>query len=151
MVAGGFDASRVRGAIHYMMVLNPMVEIYLLDAQGKIPCVLHGPVRPGGAKLRGPGAGEKLRRLRGSSSSSVTTRAARAGQSLFPPRPWPWEARQGYVYIILGGERYDATLRMIRQSYILSDRGHCPAPCASVHSHRRASPCSSSSPGRCGR
>ena len=27
--------------------------------------------------------------------------------------------RPGYVYIILGGERYDASLRMIRDSYYL--------------------------------
>ncbi len=43
MVAGGFDANRVRGAIHYMMVLNPMVEIYLLDSQGKILAYFTGP------------------------------------------------------------------------------------------------------------
>ncbi len=28
-------------------------------------------------------------------------------------------AEQGYVYIILGGEQYDASLRMIRDSYYL--------------------------------
>ena len=36
LVAQGFSEERVKGAIHYMMVLNPMVEIYLLDAGGKI-------------------------------------------------------------------------------------------------------------------
>ena len=36
LVAGGFSEERVKGAIHYMMVLNPMVEIYLLDARGRI-------------------------------------------------------------------------------------------------------------------
>src|SRR5271157_1009893 len=36
LVAQGFSEDRVRSAIHNMMVLNPMVEIYLLDPAGRI-------------------------------------------------------------------------------------------------------------------
>ena len=63
LVAGGFDEGRVRGAIHYMMVLNPMVEIYLLDRGRKDPGLFHRPHGPRGAKLRRPPPGQELHRL----------------------------------------------------------------------------------------
>lgn len=34
LVEEGFDAERIKSAIHYMMVLNPMMEIYILDDRG---------------------------------------------------------------------------------------------------------------------
>ena len=36
LVAEGFSQERIKDAIHYMMVLNPMVEIYLVGADGTI-------------------------------------------------------------------------------------------------------------------
>lgn len=119
MVAGGFDESRVRGAIHYMMVLNPMVEIYLLDALGKILAYFTGPsdrvlrssVDMGPVRRFVDSGGEQL--ILGDDPRS-TGRA-----KPFSAAPLAMGDATGYVYIILGGEHYDATLRMIRQSYIL--------------------------------
>ena len=117
LVAGGFSEERVKGAIHYMMVLNPMVEIYLLDAGGGILAYFLNPaekierntvdlapvrdfVRSSGHRLS---LGEDPR-----SASRVRP---------FSAAPLQMGSEQGYVYIILGGERYDASLRMIRDSY----------------------------------
>jgi len=119
MVAGGFDESRVRGAIHYMMVLNPMVEIYLLDANGKILAYFTGPsdkverssVEMGPVRTFVESGGNRL--ILGDDPRN----AGRAKP--FSAAPLSMGDAQGYVYIILGGEHYDATLRMIRQSYIL--------------------------------
>ena len=36
LVVNGFSEDNIKNAIHYMMVLNPMVEIYLLDSSGNI-------------------------------------------------------------------------------------------------------------------
>ncbi|HVP17996.1 MAG TPA: HAMP domain-containing sensor histidine kinase, partial [Spirochaetia bacterium] len=119
MVAGGFDERRVSSAIHYMMVLNPMVEIYLLDGQGKILAYFTGPsdrvvrstVDMGPVRRFVQSGGEKL--ILGDDPRST------ARTKPFSAAPLAMGSANGYVYIILGGEHYDATLRMIRQSYIL--------------------------------
>ena len=119
LVASGFDEARVRGAIHYMMVLNPMVEIYLLDDGGKILAYFTGPtdrvvrssvdLRP--VKSFIDSGGDRL-------IMGDDPRAAGRAKP-FSAAPLKMGDAGGYVYIILGGEHYDATLRMIRQSYIL--------------------------------
>ncbi|MFI5369685.1 MAG: ATP-binding protein [Spirochaetia bacterium] len=117
LVAQGFSEERVRSAIHYMMVLNPMVEIYLLDDRGKILAYFLNPA-------------EKIVR-ESVDLAPVTAFVDTAGGSLTqgedprsPTRLKPFSAAalqmgsaHGYVYIILGGERYDASLRRIRDSY----------------------------------
>ena len=119
LVAQGFSEERVRSAIHYMMVLNPMVEIYLLDDHGKILAYFLNPA-------------EKIARD-SVDLAPVKAFVATAGGSLIrgedprsPTRIKPFSAAElrmgaahGYVYIILGGERYDASVRMIRDSYYL--------------------------------
>ncbi len=119
MVAGGFDESRVRSAIHYMMVLNPMVEIYLLDARGKILAYFTGPsdrVERGSVDL-----GPVRRFIQSGGEQLVLGDDPRSSARMkpFSAAPLSMGSADGYVYIILGGEHYDATLRMIRQSYIL--------------------------------
>ncbi|HEY9593129.1 MAG TPA: ATP-binding protein [Spirochaetia bacterium] len=117
LVSEGFSEARVRGAIHYMMVLNPMVEIYLLDARGKIldyflnpaekierGSVDLGPVR---AFVDSDGRARAL----GEDPRSPTR------ERPFSAAPLPMGREDGWVYIILGGARYDASLRMIRDSY----------------------------------
>jgi signal transduction histidine kinase len=119
MVAGGFEESRVRGAIHYMMVLNPMVEIYLLDAQGKILAYFTG---PSDRVVRGSVDMGPVRKFVDSGGEALILgddpRSAGRAKP-FSAAPLTMGDAMGYVYIILGGEHYDATLRMIRQSYIL--------------------------------
>ncbi|HUI71565.1 MAG TPA: HAMP domain-containing sensor histidine kinase [Spirochaetia bacterium] len=119
MVASGFDENRVRGAIHYMMVLNPMVEIYLLNDAGKILAYFTG---PSGKIERSSVDMEPVRKFVASGGERLILGDDPRGAT----RAKPFSAATltmgndtGYVYIILGGERYDATLRMIRQSYIL--------------------------------
>jgi len=119
MVAGGFDAGRVRGAIHYMMVLNPMVEIYLLDDAGKILAYFTG---PSDTVVRGSVDLAPVKRFIDSGGEQLILGEDPRGADRAKPfsaAPLSMGDAKGYVYIILGGERYDATLRMIRQSYIL--------------------------------
>jgi signal transduction histidine kinase len=119
LVAGGFDEASVRGAIHYMMVLNPMVEIYLLDGRGKILAyflnpaekILRGTVDLGPVQAFVQSAGRRL-------VLGEDPRTAHRDRP-FSAAPLSMGGEQGYVYIILGGARYDASLRMIRDSYYL--------------------------------
>ncbi len=119
LVAPGFSEDRVRGAIHYMMVLNPMVEIYLLDSRGKILAYFLNPaekIARGSVDL-GP-----VKAFVGSAGHTLTTgedpRSATRTKP-FSAAPLEMGPETGYVYIILGGERYDASLKMIRESYYL--------------------------------
>jgi signal transduction histidine kinase len=119
LVAQGFSEERVKGAIHYMMVLNPMVEIYLLDPSGKILAYFLNPaekierdtvdIAPVQAFVQSAG-----RRL----TLGEDPRSASRSRP-FSAAPLQMGLDQGYVYIILGGEQYDASLRMIRDSYYL--------------------------------
>jgi signal transduction histidine kinase len=119
LVAEGFSEDRVKGAIHYMMVLNPMVEIYLLDASGKILAyfldpaekIVRGSIDVTPIKGFVQSAGRRL-------ALGEDPRSASRSRP-FSAAPLRMGPEQGYVYIILGGERYDASLRMIRDSYYL--------------------------------
>ncbi len=108
MVAGGFDESRVRGAIHYMMVLNPMVEIYLLDAQGKILAYFTG---PSDRVLRSSVNMKPVRKFVDSGGERLILGddpRSTGGTKPFSAAPLAMGDATGYVYIILGG---NATMR----------------------------------------
>ncbi len=119
IVAGGFSEEKLKSAIHYMMVLNPMVEIYLLDAQGKILAYFLNPSeaiardRVDLAPVRAFVSGEGTRLTLGPDPRSASRSRP------FSAATVRMGSEMGYVYIILGGERYDASLRMIRDSYYL--------------------------------
>jgi signal transduction histidine kinase len=116
LTAGGFSSGRVREAIHYMMVLNPRVEIYILDDGGG---VLAWFAPPAGSSPRGSVDPEPIR-------SFLRTGRPVLGEDPRSTRRKPFSAavldlggRAGYVYVILGGERYDRFLGSIRESYYL--------------------------------
>jgi signal transduction histidine kinase len=117
LVAGGFSEERVKGAIHYMMVLNPMVEIYLLDARGRILAYFLNPaekIERGSVDLAPV---QDFVRSAGHRLSLGEDPRSTSRSRPFSAAPLQMGPDQGYVYIILGGERYDASLRMIRDSY----------------------------------
>ncbi|MCF8127739.1 MAG: HAMP domain-containing protein [Deltaproteobacteria bacterium] len=104
---------------HMLMVINPAIEIYLLDPRGRIlgfsapeerikrRQVDLGPIRKwveGKSKI--PILGDDPRNPEGRKAFS----AARI------PERGPLE---GYLYVILGGENYDSVLQKMKGSYIL--------------------------------
>jgi signal transduction histidine kinase len=119
LVAGGFSQEGIKDAIHYMMVLNPMVEIYLVGEKGDILAYfLHpeetlrrwsidlAPVKEFLAREgRVPVLGDDPR-----------TGAQRKPFSVAPLR---MGGQEGYVYVILRGQSYDRSLRSLRSSYYL--------------------------------
>ncbi|HET6488107.1 MAG TPA: HAMP domain-containing sensor histidine kinase [Spirochaetia bacterium] len=119
LVASGFRGDRVTSAIHYMMVLNPMVSIYLLDSQGRVSASFTNPAEP--LARSGVNLSPVLKFI-----SSGGREVLKGDDPLSATRSRPFSAAplmlggdQGFVYIILGGARYDAALRMISQSFYL--------------------------------
>jgi signal transduction histidine kinase len=115
LLADGYAPGRLDGAIHYMMVLNPRVEIYLLDATGRILAWFADPANPverervdlaplwAFAADAGPVLGEDPR--------------GTGRRKPFSAAPVAIGSGTGWVYVILGGERFDASLRMAGESY----------------------------------
>jgi signal transduction histidine kinase len=112
-----------RGALNQLfdqlMVINPSIEIYLLDLQGKVMAYSapEGKVKRTEVALnpierfldqekRLPIEGDDPRDPGGQKAFS----AARIINSDGP---------QGYLYIVLGGEKYDDIVQLLRDSYIL--------------------------------
>ena len=105
---------------HMLMVINPSIEIYLLDADGKVLdySAPEGKVKRNyvdtenikkfiNSEIRYPVLGDDPRDL----SRKKVFSAARI------PVQGPLE---GYLYVILGGEEFDSIADMLQGSYILS-------------------------------
>lgn len=116
---GNIDQSALDGIFHMLMVINPSIEVYLLDTDGKI--------------LAFSAPSEKIKReylslqpiklfLKNGSGKLIKGDDPRhpARQKIFSVAPIPANGPvEGYVYVILGGEAYDSIADMIRGSYFL--------------------------------
>lgn len=112
------DIERVRHEFAYLMLVNPSIEVYLLDTAGNILAYSAHPskvvrnridLRPVHEFLRGaayPILGDDPRDPERRKIFSVAPVAARG-------------ERTGFLYVILGGEKYDQVAHDLRASYIL--------------------------------
>ncbi|WP_053228244.1 sensor histidine kinase [Spirochaeta cellobiosiphila] len=119
LVQGGFSQDGIKEAIHYMMVLNPMVEIYLLDGSGAILAYFTHPhdqllhtridIQPVIDFINANGLVPLLGQDPRSENRNKPFSAAelRMGSDL------------GYVYVILRGQGYDRSLAMVSNNYYL--------------------------------
>lgn len=116
---GQVNEKALKEIFHTLMVINPSIEIYLLDREGNILSF---------SAPRG--------KVKGSHVSLAPIRLFLEGSSTFPikgddPRhPGTTKifsvaeipggnAPQGYLYVVLGGEQFDSAARMVRGSYVL--------------------------------
>jgi len=114
------DISRIKSSIHDMMVVNPRIEIYLLDSTGKILAYF---IEKGNeVKTDSVNMEPVYRFLNNPQSDLILGMDPRN-----PTRTKPISVAEldignqnpGYVYIILGGEQYDSALSMLENSYFL--------------------------------
>lgn len=116
---GTVDPAGLEHVIHMLMVINPSIEVYVLDPDGRIlafsapPDVVErehvdlGPIR---AYLA---PGSRLP-IRGDDPRD------RAGAKVFSAAPiGDPETPGGYVYVVLGGQLYDNVTQMLAGSYVL--------------------------------
>ena len=99
--------------------MNPSVEVYLLDEQGKI---LLSSARPGDLKLTHIDV-KPIHAFLATGGKEFTMGEDPTGthkEKVFTTAPLSVSGRGvGYVYVILGGEEYDSALEFIQQNYIL--------------------------------
>lgn len=104
---------------HQLMVINPSIELYLLDEYGAVL----GYSAPAGKVRRTQVALEPVREfIDGNARFPLKGDDPRnpEGRKVFSAaRIVDQEGLQGYLYIVLGGEQYDHVVQMLGHSYIL--------------------------------
>jgi len=114
------DISRIKSSIHDMMVVNPRIEIYLLDSSGEILAFF---IEKGKEIKTDSVDMDPVHKFLNNSQSDLIL----GEDPRNPTRTKPISVseldigrqRPGYVYIILGGEQYDSALNMLENSYFL--------------------------------
>ena len=116
---GRFDPAALKPIFHTYMVVNPAIEVYLLDADGRILAYSaptekvkrdHVDLAPVRTFLQ---AGDRLPIIGDDPRD-------RAGHKVFSVAPiGPADRPQGYLYVVLAGEQLDSAAAMLRDSYIL--------------------------------
>jgi len=104
---------------HTLMIVNPSIELYLVDTSGSI-LAFNAP--PGKVALDNIEMDSVLGFLDGAESLPIKGIDPRnpGKRKAFSAAPvYENERLSGYLYIVLGGENYDTVVEMIRDSYIL--------------------------------
>lgn len=104
---------------HMLMVINPSIEIYLLDREGR---VLAFSAPEGKVKRKRLSLAPIERFLRGQAELPLEGDDPRSpeGSKIFSAAPIEVAGeRQGYLYVILGGEQYDGVVQRLSGSYVL--------------------------------
>src|SRR5712691_1742126 len=114
MKNGQIDRAMLHQVFDALMAVNPDIEIYLLDPQGKI---LAFSAPPGRVK-RSSISLEPILKFIGGGRLPIKGDDPRdpARQKIFSAVPL---SGGGYLYVILGGEEYDSVVQQLRGSYIL--------------------------------
>ena len=119
MKDGRVDEEALKNIFHMLMVVNPAIEVYLLDPDGNI---LAFSAPPGKVKLQSVSLEPVKRLLSGSSSLPILGDDPRdlTQKKIFSAAPIGLNSRtEGYLYIILGGEEFETEAQMLQGSYIL--------------------------------
>ena len=118
-VEKGFSEDKVHDAIHYMMVLNPRVEIYLIDSDGEILAYFAGP---------GDDVVKKTIDLTPVNNFINKTKElpilgddprSEKSKKPFSASNLKMGNDEGYVYVILRRENYVRSLNSLSSSYYL--------------------------------
>src|SRR5215471_11528355 len=116
---GHIDRQALQDIFHLLMVINPSIEVYLLDPQGAI---LAYSAPPGRVPRQQVALDPVHRFLRGSSAWPILGGDPRSltRRKVFSVAPIPPQGvLEGYLYIVLTGEEYDSVTQMLQGSYML--------------------------------
>lgn len=113
------DVAAIEHMIHYMMVINPRIEIYLLDEQGTILAYFAGP----GKQLKATSVGLAPIRtfLKGEEELPIYGDDPRhpGRKKIFSAAPLRIKQEiDGYLYIIIESEKYDDAAAMFYQGFM---------------------------------
>ena len=116
---GRVDEHALENVFHMLMVVNPVIEVYLLDPSGNI-VAFSAP--PGRVKRQFVSLEPVKRLLNVSSTLPILGDDPRdlRQRKIFSAAPITLNGRiEGYLYIILGGEEFETEAQMLQSSYIL--------------------------------
>jgi two-component system OmpR family sensor kinase len=116
---GEIDSDRLEEIFHLMMVINPSIEVYLLDPEGTI---LAYSAPPGKVRRKSVSLAPIRRFLTPDVRLPIRGDDPRdfGRRKVFSAAPIaPGDHLEGYLYVILAGEQYDSVAQMLRGSFIL--------------------------------
>jgi signal transduction histidine kinase len=115
--SGKLDKEALKATFMKYMVINPSIELYLLDLDGRI---LSYSADPGKVKRRRVSVAPIRAFLRGARLPLLgDDPRSYTRQKIFSVTPVPSaENPEGYLYVVLLGERYDNVAGMIRDSLV---------------------------------
>jgi signal transduction histidine kinase len=119
LVSAGFSEGNIYNAIHYMMVLNPMVEIYLLNEEGLVLAYFTHPHEELIQNKIPIGPIETFIRSEGYEAVLGCDPRTVDSKKPFSAAPLSMGDQTGYVYVILRGENYDRSLSQLQSNYYL--------------------------------
>jgi two-component system OmpR family sensor kinase len=120
--SGRINQAALKETFSTYMVINPSIEIYLLDLDGKI---LSYSADPGKVK-RNTVSLAPIREFLGGKHLPVLGDDPRSHEQskVFSVTPVPTaESPEGYLYVVLRGEQYDDIERFINENFILRQSG----------------------------
>lgn len=116
---GRVDKEGIEHIFHMLMVINPAIEVYLLDPGGRILAFSapQGKVKRQSVDLGPVHAfieGAHTLPIRGDDPRSLSRR------KVFSAAPVTQDGKlQGYLYVILGGQSYENVAAMLQDSYVM--------------------------------
>ncbi len=115
---GRLNQEELKATFHHYMVVNPSIEIYLLDLNGRI---LAYSAEPDKVKRRSVALGPIHAFLEGDAFPVLgEDPRSHAGRKAFSVTAVPSASDpQGYLYVVLQGEKYAAAEEIIQESFIL--------------------------------
>ena len=116
---GKANNEALKEIFHMLMVINPTIEVYLLDPQGTL---LAFSAPPGKVKRKQISLQPIHQFLNQETNFPLLGDDPRgkSRQKVFSVAPiFKDNELQGYLYVILGGEAFDSTAQMLQGSYIL--------------------------------
>jgi signal transduction histidine kinase len=119
MQNGRINEPVVEHIFHQLMVVNPGIEVYLLDLNGRI---LKFSAPPGKVKRQTISLEPLKGFLNKTASFPVLGDDPRdlEHKKVFSAAPVPLQGPiEGYLYIILGGEEFESVVHMLQSSYVL--------------------------------
>jgi signal transduction histidine kinase len=120
-VREGIDIEQIGSIMHYMMVMNPKIEIYLLDEGGKILAFF---TEPGiEVKQDRVDVGPVQEFLQGEGTFPIYGSDPRNPRQKkhFSAAPVVFNSeRRGYLYVVLRSSLYDRAIRTLRDRYLFS-------------------------------
>ncbi|MGD1822818.1 MAG: sensor histidine kinase [Pleomorphochaeta sp.] len=110
---------KIKEAIHYMMVLNPNVEIYLVNSDGLILSYFTGPNKTIVRNKIDPIPLELFHASQGNEAIKGDDPRSIDDKKPFSAAPMQIDGKPGWVYVILRGQGFDSTLALVKSNYYI--------------------------------